>query len=148
VTNEPKIAVEYLDRYKNLVESFYNTHRVLTQELDTILEDFTDPPKAIELRRRMDEEVRKNQSVNWGKKPMTGVIDASPPRNSSYDPYLEQYYKEAREKYDAEQAPWEASDPDEPQGNSEGWEVEPYAGTQDDLIPCYLDDEGKVVRLR
>jgi hypothetical protein len=143
VKEEPKLAVEYLDRYKMLAETFYNTHRVLTQELDTVLEDFTDPPKAIELRRRLDGEVRHDQSKTRGKKPMVGEIDIPQTRSPSYDPYLEQYYNDARAKYEEEQAAWEASDLDELKGNSEGWEVEPYAGTKDDPIPCYASDEGE-----
>jgi hypothetical protein len=143
VKNNPEIAAEHLDHYKMLVDTFYNTYRVLTQELDTVLEDFTDPRKAIELRKKLDEEVRHSKPDFRGKSPMEMEVDAPQPKNTIYYPFSAQNSNYTGARYEAEQEAWGASDPDVPVENSEGWEVEPYAGTNDGPIPCDSDEEGE-----
>src|SRR4051812_6836686 len=39
VQAEPTLAVEYMDCYRSLLNTYYNTHQVLVQELDKVIED-------------------------------------------------------------------------------------------------------------
>src|SRR4051812_42314537 len=49
-------ATRYMDRCRALLSSFYGTHQTLVSELGVALEDFTDPHKVHELRRKLAQE--------------------------------------------------------------------------------------------
>ena len=55
-----------MDRYKSLLNTFHNTHQVLVQELDTVIEDFTDPAKAMTRRKKLDIEAKHPKPVFSG----------------------------------------------------------------------------------
>src|SRR3954464_1421737 len=66
VQTEPTLAIEYMDRYRSLLNNYHNTHQVLVQELDTVIEDFTDPVKAMTRRNKLDKESRHPKNIFSG----------------------------------------------------------------------------------
>src|SRR3954470_19420176 len=66
VQTKPTLAIEYMDRYRSLLNTYHNTHQVLVQELDTVIEDFTDPTKAMTRRKKLYKEARHPKYIPSG----------------------------------------------------------------------------------
>ena len=62
VKEDPGNVARYLDRCIALLNSLFDTPRTLVNEIETMLEDFTDHNKVVDLRRKMDEESKRSNS--------------------------------------------------------------------------------------
>jgi hypothetical protein len=56
VKAEPKVAACYLDRCATMIALFYDIHRNMVNEIDTLLAEYTDHDSVIERRSMMDRE--------------------------------------------------------------------------------------------
>jgi hypothetical protein len=125
--------------------------------MEYMLEELTDPHKVKERRKKMEEDV-KNPNAAYSTDALKGIDSEEErepePKTPTYFPYSPYSPYHLGTDFGepsgyASPEPWETNDPDEPIENSTGWEVEPYAGTEDDPIKVYSDeDEGESSQVR
>ena len=87
---DPAAAARYMDRCRALLSSFYSTHLTLVSELGVALEDFTDPQKAQELRRKLAHEGKNPKPI-----PSVNAADEEEPvpKSPTYFPYSPERYE-------------------------------------------------------
>src|SRR4051812_42504387 len=108
---DPAAVARYMDRCRALLSSFYGTHQTLVSELGVALEDFTDPHKAQELRRKLAQEGKNPQPIPT----VTAAYEEEPiPKTPTYYPY-------SSDRYEAEKEVCDMSDSEVPIENSTGW---------------------------
>jgi hypothetical protein len=136
-----------MDRCRLLLNTFYNTYQILNQELETVLEDLTEPSNAIDRRNKLEDEARTYKPTFPYMTPRFGESSSKNPVQPPYSPVNLHQEKmkdvEVEPEEDPEEEPeedpeeWGESDSNELIGNSEGWEVDLYAGTKEDPVVCY-----------
>jgi hypothetical protein len=139
VKTKPRLASKLLDYYRKWTRSSYTTHRVIVEDKDTMLEDFTDPQRRKELDQQMMKEVasaQKAPTTDISKKPF-------PTTTSMYSPTLDPVvspdwkYPVVSPNWNKPKDQWEVSSSELPIENSDGWRWDLHTGTAWDPIPCY-----------
>src|SRR3954470_5190374 len=95
-----------MDRYRTLLNTYHNTHQVLVQELDTVIEDFTDPDKAMARRKKLYKEARHPKYIPSGE--VFEETEFDDPNSENYA-YYQSDFKPPEDlwtKYNSEQQEW------------------------------------------
>src|SRR4051812_12514764 len=121
VQAEPTLVVEYMDRHRSLLNTYHNTHQVLVQELDTVIEDFTDPDKAMARRKKLDKEARHTKYIPLGE--VYEETECDDPNLENYAYYQNDFKppKDLCTKYNSEQQEWNRVIPNNPEQNQYKW---------------------------
>lgn len=136
VQAEPTLVVEYMDRYRSLLNTYHNTHQVLVHQLDTVIEDFTNPDKAMARRKKLDKEARHPKYIPSGD--VFEETEFDDPNSENYA-YYQNDFKPPEglwTKYNSEQQEWNKVIPNKPEPNKYGWEIESQGKTIGNPIPC------------
>ena len=139
VKTKPRLATRLLDRYRQVVGSLYNTHCVMVEDKDVMIEDREDPRR----RKRHDKKV-----VPEIGEPSRVQEEGTPRRPSQYVPLCYSptpepiFYPEIAHRDPL--TPVGAYDDETPMENSDGWRYNWYAGTNQDPVPVYDTDDSVV----
>ena len=135
VSTQPEKAAIQLERYRKLLRAFFTTHQVMSQEIQEMVDEFTDPTRVI-ARRRLNDREAAREKVNPPKPIYTAHLGQEREPNFIHTPthysHSHSSHVYVRPSRTPGRDPWEASESDSPIENSTGWRWGTGSGYQAD----------------